>query len=164
MAVSCFSILCVVSVSKGYAGVKLYIKHIPQASPVYLFAFIFFVPPLTAASPPDRITEVKTNIYVTSFGPVSDTDMVRADPTSAFISPTPVSQTQQRSPPLRTRTPGSSPFSCTYNQKASLCFIFSFTAAFPLSHNCIISPGRSTRAGEPEVGRVFHPAAQCLFI
>ena len=28
---------------------------------------------------PDRVTEVKTNIYVTSFGPVSDTDMVRAD-------------------------------------------------------------------------------------
>ncbi|KAF6715484.1 Gamma-aminobutyric acid receptor subunit alpha-2 [Oryzias melastigma] len=27
----------------------------------------------------DRVTEVKTNIYVTSFGPVSDTDMVSPD-------------------------------------------------------------------------------------
>ncbi|KAE8286249.1 Gamma-aminobutyric acid receptor subunit alpha-2 GABA(A) receptor subunit alpha-2 Precursor [Larimichthys crocea] len=33
-----------------------------------LFAFL-------VVSYPDRITEVKTNIYVTSFGPVSDTDM-----------------------------------------------------------------------------------------
>ena len=28
----------------------------------------------------DRVTEVTTNIYVTSFGPVSDTDMVRTLP------------------------------------------------------------------------------------
>lgn len=28
---------------------------------------------------PDRVTEVKTNIFVTSFGPVSDTDMVSPD-------------------------------------------------------------------------------------
>lgn len=27
---------------------------------------------------PDSVTEVKTDIYVTSFGPVSDTDMVSA--------------------------------------------------------------------------------------
>lgn len=33
--------------------------------------------PSILVSSPDRITEVKTNIYVTSFGPVSDTDMVR---------------------------------------------------------------------------------------
>ncbi len=28
----------------------------------------------------DRVTEVKTDIYVTSFGPVSDTDMVSLTP------------------------------------------------------------------------------------
>lgn len=41
--------------------------------------------PLIVVSYPDRITEVKTNIYVTSFGPVSDTDMVRADIGHLFI-------------------------------------------------------------------------------
>lgn len=29
---------------------------------------------------PDAVTEVKTDIYVTSFGPVSDTDMVSVVP------------------------------------------------------------------------------------
>ena len=33
----------------------------------YMFSFVCFT---------DRVTEVKTDIYVTSFGPVSDTDMV----------------------------------------------------------------------------------------
>lgn len=41
--------------------------------------------PLIVVSHPDRVTEVKTNIYVTSFGPVSDTDMVRADIGHLFI-------------------------------------------------------------------------------
>lgn len=41
--------------------------------------------PLFVVSYPDRVTEVKTNIYVTSFGPVSDTDMVRADIGYLFI-------------------------------------------------------------------------------
>lgn len=35
--------------------------------------------PQTVFLYPDRVTEVKTNIYVTSFGPVSDTDMVSED-------------------------------------------------------------------------------------
>ena len=39
---------------------------------------------LTAVSYPDRITEVKTNIYVTSFGPVSDTNMVSDDIEQVF--------------------------------------------------------------------------------
>lgn len=55
--------------------------------------------PLTVVSYPDRITEVKTNIYVTSFGPVSDTDMVRADIGHLFIvfnySPTSVPSYKQ---------------------------------------------------------------------
>lgn len=34
----------------------------------------------------DRVTEVKTNIYVTSFGPVSDTDMVSLPPHLASSS------------------------------------------------------------------------------
>lgn len=46
---------------------------------------IFFVSFLSAVYFADRITEVKTNIYVTSFGPVSDTDMVRADMKCAFF-------------------------------------------------------------------------------
>lgn len=39
--------------------------------PSYYYLKVFFL--LS-----DRVTEVKTDIYVTSFGPVSDTDMVRA--------------------------------------------------------------------------------------
>ncbi|XP_052470359.1 gamma-aminobutyric acid receptor subunit alpha-2-like [Carassius gibelio] len=34
----------------------------------------------------DRVTTVKTDIYVTSFGPVSDTDMCRSMSVSALIS------------------------------------------------------------------------------
>lgn len=33
-------------------------------------------PVCCCVSPPESVTEVRTNIYVTSFGPVSDTDMV----------------------------------------------------------------------------------------
>lgn len=51
---------------------------------LYLLAWVF-VSFLSAAYFSDRITEVKTNIYVTSFGPVSDTDMVRADMKCAFF-------------------------------------------------------------------------------
>lgn len=41
--------------------------------------------PLIVFYYPDRITEVKTDIYVTSFGPVSDTDMVRTPTGHLFI-------------------------------------------------------------------------------
>lgn len=43
----------------------------------YLFGVLMSL--IIVVSYPDRITEVKTNIYVTSFGPVSDTDMVSVD-------------------------------------------------------------------------------------
>lgn len=36
------------------------------------------IPNSSFPPPADDVTEVKTNIYVTSFGPVSDTDMVRS--------------------------------------------------------------------------------------
>lgn len=29
------------------------------------------------STPAEKVTEIKTNIFVTSFGPVSDTEMVR---------------------------------------------------------------------------------------
>lgn len=34
---------------------------------------------------PDAVTEVKTDIYVTSFGPVSDTDMVSTVPAKVKV-------------------------------------------------------------------------------
>lgn len=34
---------------------------------------------------PDAVTEVKTDIYVTSFGPVSDTDMVSIVPAKVKV-------------------------------------------------------------------------------
>lgn len=81
--------------------------------------------PLIVVSYPDRITEVKTNIYVTSFGPVSDTDMVRGATGCVFSlvnSPTSLLlQTHGRSTPHQTlRT-----------KRCFFCCIFIFIAAFP---------------------------------
>lgn len=42
---------------------------------------LFVFKPILFCFSTDRVTEVKTDIYVTSFGPVSDTDMVRLLPT-----------------------------------------------------------------------------------
>lgn len=52
-------------------------------------------------------------------------------------------------------------YALTENKKCFLRFIFSLFS--PPHHSCIISPGLSPRR-QTEVGRVFHPAAQCLFI
>lgn len=38
---------------------------------------------------PDAVTEVKTDIYVTSFGPVSDTDMVSLVPAQVKVTQNP---------------------------------------------------------------------------
>lgn len=46
-----------ISIASGY----LYFKVITDAEPMFIT---------------ERITQVKTDIYVTSFGPVSDTEMV----------------------------------------------------------------------------------------
>lgn len=107
---------------------------------------------LTAVYFPDRITEVKTNIYVTSFGPVSDTDMVsawermwssnyyffiyfircpNAGDSKRDVLGTPVSYALKK------------------KRWCFLCFIFS-VCSFPLFHKCIISPGLSTRATAPK--------------
>lgn len=104
-----------------------------------LFVFQYFdlvlpiLMPLIVVSYPDRITEVKTNIYVTSFGPVSDTDMVRGDIGHVFrvfnYSPT---SSHWRSTPLQKMTALYSLFIPTLRtERCFFCFIFSFIAAFP---------------------------------
>lgn len=97
---------------------------------VLLFFVLLFLLPKVTSSPvvshPDRITEVKTNIYVTSFGPVSDTDMVRGHTEHVFsvfnYSP---SSSHWRFPPVGKVTSSFTPESCFF------CFIFSFVAASP---------------------------------
>lgn len=110
---------------------------------------------LIAVSHPDRITEVKTNIYVTSFGPVSDTDMVRADTGHVFIL-------YNYSP--NTTTPDDSLFTQTLRKKRCLfCFILSVVAFPPFI--IALSPSLSLHTQHnTEVGRVFHTTARCLFI
>lgn len=121
--------------------------------------------PLIVVSYPDRITEVKTNIYVTSFGPVSDTDMVRGDIGHVFsvfnYSPT---SSHWRSTPLQKMTALyflSIPTLRT--ERCFFCFIFSFIAAFPPFIIASSSLSLHTQHNS-EVGRVFHTAARCLFI
>lgn len=48
-------------IEKSIASMYLHFKAISNAEPMFIT---------------ERITQVKTDIYVTSFGPVSDTEMV----------------------------------------------------------------------------------------
>lgn len=75
---------------------------------------------------------MKTNIYVTSFGPVSDTDMVRADIKCAFFLHQHLFY-QTRGDSQRSKRSWILPVRLTGKQKCFLCFIFSLIAAFPPS-------------------------------
>lgn len=127
----------------------------PPSVPFNFWPFVLpILLPLIVVSYSDRITEVKTNIYVTSFGPVSDTDMVREDTGCVF------NMVHYNCAVVDTQ--GIQSTANFKDRKMMLfCCIFSFVAAFP---SFIIASLLFLSTHNTEEGWVFHAAAWYLFI